>query len=130
MYKIILLLFFIIASGINTVAQEPMETGYVVYIDSAKNSNGIACSTAPKKTSIRSTIQVDSLKSRRGKFIVSYDDDYFMTDGVKHCLKLAVDNWEEKLEVGTPIRFHVCVSEELSHDVAIYTRVKYFKESS
>ena len=39
------------------------------------------------------------IKSRLGKFVVGYDDNSFMTDGVRHCLKLALDVWEDKINI-------------------------------
>lgn len=72
-----------------------------------------------------STVESGTMASRQGKFQVTYDDNYFMTDGVKHCLKIALDTWEEKINIIEPIRFHVCVSENLESGVAIQSHVGY-----
>ena len=65
------------------------------------------------------------VKSRNGGFVISYDESYFMTEGVKRYLRLAADWWEEKISVNRPIRFHVCMSEDMGTDVAIKTTVGY-----
>lgn len=72
------------------------------------------------KTSERGEIQ-----SRLGFFIASYDDNFFMTEGVLHCLKTAMDSWESAIAIKEPIKFHVCISEDLNEDIAISTTVGY-----
>ena len=69
------------------------------------------------------------LKSRLGKFVVGYDDNSFMTDGVRHCLKLALDVWEDKINIKVPVSFYLSVSENMDPDIAISTRVTYSRKS-
>lgn len=69
------------------------------------------------------------IKSRLGKFVVCYDDNSFMTDGVRHCLKLALDVWEDKINIKVPVSFYVSVSESMEPDIAISTRVTYSRKS-
>ena len=70
------------------------------------------------------------VKSRNGGFVISYDESYFMTEGVKRYLRLAADWWEEKISVNRPIRFHVCMSEDMGTDVAIKTTVGYCSDNA
>ena len=37
------------------------------------------------------------VKSRNGGFVISYDESYFMTEGVKRYLRLAADWWRKYL---------------------------------
>lgn len=69
------------------------------------------------------------IKSRLGKFVVGYDDNSFMTDGVRHCLKLALDVWEDKINIKVPVSFYLSVSENMDPDIAISTRVTYSRKS-
>ena len=48
-----------------------------------------------------------------------------MSEGVLHCLKTAMDSWENAIAIKEPIKFHVCISEDLNEDIAISTTVGY-----
>lgn len=48
-----------------------------------------------------------------------------MTQGVLRSLKLAMDIWEEKLNIFAPIAFYVIPSEEMDDDMATSTTVLY-----
>lgn len=63
--------------------------------------------------------------SRQGKFIAICEESYFMNEGVLHSLKLAMDIWEERLNISVPITFYVVMSEEMDDDMAISTTVLY-----
>ena len=46
------------------------------------------------------------------------------------CLKLAMNSWEEKLQLTTPVRFFFGVSDKLGTNVAVSTKVTYTRQSS
>ncbi len=104
------------------------DISYVSYSDSTFEIGAIPMSN--KKSNIQKkrsniTLPIDSLYSRKGKFKVWYDDSYFMTEGVKHCLLIAMNIWEEILKNDEQIYFYVCVSEDMDPDIAIRTSVCY-----
>lgn len=101
--------------------------GIVVYTDSIQPTDmrDLRLRPFPMAHVPSSTLESGTMVSRKGKFQVTYDDNYFMTDGVKHCLKIALDTWEEKINIIEPIVFHVCVSENLESGVAIQSYVGY-----
>lgn len=69
------------------------------------------------------------LYSRKKKFRVEYDDNYFVTDGVIRCLKMAIDTWEDKIEIGNMVCFNLTISEELDPDIEIQTDVLYSRRN-
>lgn len=102
--------------------------GIVVYTDSIQhadmNDSRLRSFHMPRISS--STLEPGTMASRQGKFQVTYDENYFMTDGVKHCLKIALDTWEEKINIVEPICFHVCASENMESGIAIQSHVGYY----
>lgn len=102
--------------------------GIIVYADSIQpaDMSDLRLSSFPMSRISSSTPETGTMTSRQGKFQVTYDENYFMTDGVKHCLKIALDTWEEKINIIEPIRFHVCVSENMESGVAIQSHVGYY----
>lgn len=102
------------------------DCSFVVYTDSTLN---LSTRNFVNRNRGISPLPNPTLTSRKGKFIVSYDDNYFMTEGVKHCLKLAMDNWEDKINILKPVQFYVCVSEELDMEIALKTTVGYVRSN-
>ena len=92
----------------------------VTYVDSISHLlNPGFCNTVTKTT------ETKSLQSRQGKIIVHFQENHFISEGVEHCLKLAMDLWEEKLNLAYPITFEVKVSENMDPDTEILTKVGY-----
>lgn len=107
-----------------------IDNGLVTYTDNSYsmpmlNANRLIINSPQRSVE---TSGGQEIYSRLGKIVASYDDNYFMTDGVKHCIRLAMDSWEEKITIQKPIRFHVCISESMSPEVAISTTVGYSKK--
>ena len=65
------------------------------------------------------------LRSRQGKILATVPVSPFMTIGVEHCLMMAMDVWEEQLNIKEPVRFKVTFNENMSPDVEIQTTVEY-----
>lgn len=103
------------------------DNGLITYTDNTYSISMSGVNRTINKTPLSSarSSEVQEIRSRLGNIIASYDDNYFMTDGVKHCIKLAMDSWEERITIQKPIRFHVCISESMSPEVAISTTVGY-----
>lgn len=111
----------------SSILAQDMEQGFVVYTDSVKKTIKKKTSVSPYKK--RMSVDTLTLRSRQGKIIATYDNNWFMTEGVVHCLKQAIDTWENKIDIKKPIKFFVGVSENLDPDVAISTKVGYFFKS-
>lgn len=119
-----LLLFVSLTFFCNVTLNAQVEhCGIVEYHESAKHLHLIEKTIKPPIPS--SSYNVKKIKSRMGKFIVNYDDNYFMTEGVLHCLKLAIDTWEDRIIIKKPINFFVRISEKMDPDLAISTKVGY-----
>lgn len=125
----ILIVIILLSQSIKLYAQE-LEYGFVEYVDSINSYSNLKMAKQVKREYNSNRGNKNGvLYSRLGMFEVTYEDNYFMTDGVKHCLKMALDTWEDKLTINNPIKFHVCISEELPEDIAIKTIVGYTKKT-
>lgn len=121
MNKVFITLIFIALSTVSAFCQTT-ETGMVIYIDSTNlqtYAKAIKTSTANNKS------VYTYLNSRQDKFKVKYNDNFFMTEGVKRCLRIALDAWENKLNINIPINFNINVSEDLDPSLEIKTTVAY-----
>lgn len=105
------------------------ETGVVYYVDSVSQNMSLKKTKKIVSNKMSQRTENDIITSRLGKIIASYPDNYFMTDGVKHCLKLAMDIWEEKININIPISFYVIISEDMDPNIAISTQVTYSRKS-
>ena len=123
------LLLLVTPFQISDVLAQDWEEGFVVYTDGGHH---VACdrlnseqSYEGKRAPRRGTVQ-----SRFKKIKAAYDDDnYFISEGVVHCLQLAMDAWESKIDIQEPIEFFVCLSEDLEPDVTMSTKVGYVATS-
>lgn len=96
--------------------------GIVVYTDSVETP---AYGNTAKTYNIDTDAPVGSLSSRLGKFDVSYIDNSFMTDGVKRCLRMALDVWEDRLSIDAPVHIMLDASEDIDPSLEIKTAVAY-----
>ena len=121
----VLFLFMLFAFSEYVFAQDE-EIGTVVYVDSLSTNTR---SNARQHQVFRNenSSQFASLSSRLGCFQVDYTDNFFMTEGVKRCLRMALDAWEEKLNISVPVRFIVTASENLAPELEIKTTVSYVR---
>lgn len=109
-------------------AQDINDRGFVVYADNARDASYTQSANRPMISRTAKSEQ-GQIFSRQKKIIATYDDNYFMTEGVKHCLKIAMNTWEEKLDIKVPIKFFVCISEDLDPEIEIATTVSYIRKS-
>lgn len=118
--KKMFLIFFVCLHQITALCQNAA-TGTVVYID----STAAPCAKAVETAGNYNEPTDACLTSRQGKFNVRYVDNSFMTEGVKRCLRMALDAWEDKLNISVPINFNLTVSDDLDPKLAIRTTVAY-----
>lgn len=69
------------------------------------------------------------ISSRRGLIQATCDHPGFLSVGMERCLKLAMDSWEDKLDIKLPIKFHFESSEDMNENTAIRTTVGYSRNS-
>lgn len=122
-YSRMIMLTLTLMSTISLNAQDEL-SGRVVYLDSI-NSATVRSHGIPAARTYTEDIEKDSIYSRLGSFLVTYDNNYFMTTGVLHCLYQAINAWESKITVEKPIRFHVRMSEDMDDNLSMKTDVLY-----
>lgn len=127
--KIILFLACLVYCQYSKAQNIDNETGVVYYVDSVSQNMSLKKTKKIVSNKMLQRTENDIITSRLGKIIASYPDNYFMTDGVKHCLKLAMDIWEEKININIPISFYVIISENMDPNIAISTQVTYSRKS-
>lgn len=113
------ILILLILTVLPAYSQE--ETGSVIYVDSISNSSRLRTD----RPHMQNTDEEMTMTSREGKISVKYIDNFFMTEGVKRCLRMSLDAWENKININTPISFKVSVSEDMDPSVEIQTTVEY-----
>lgn len=118
------ILILLILTVLPAYSQE--ETGSVVYVDSISNASRLR-TDCPY---VQNTGEEMTMTSREGKIIVKYTDNFFMTEGVKRCLRMSLDAWENKININTPISFKVSVSEDMDPSVEIQTTVGYYMSNN
>lgn len=126
-------LVLLLALGLSDFIYAQDDDRFVVsYFDSVPNANLRVVKQASKKPHLVSyRMSGDTvIKSRQGYFVASFDKKQFITNGMLCCLKLAMNSWEEKLQLTTPVRFFFGVSDKLETNVAVSTKVTYAKQSS
>lgn len=117
--KKIFIIFFVTLCHVSAFCQNDA-TGMVVYID------GTEPNAETRKTYGNDILPTDAcLTSRQSKFRIKYVDNFFMTEGMKRCLRIALDAWEEKLNVSVPVNLNLIASEDLAPSVKIKTTVAY-----
>lgn len=116
-YILILLVIF----PVSAICQN-VEKGIVVYTDSVETPD---YDKTAKTYNIDTDAPVGSLMSRLGKFDVSYIDNSFMTEGVKRCLRMALDVWEDRLSIDAPVHIMLDASEDIDPSLEIKTAVAY-----
>ena len=117
--SILSLLFFLSS----TVLGQTEETYEVTYVDSV----GYNYSAYAPQPLVETVVEGETyeLRSRQGKILATVPVSPYMTIGVEHCLMMAMDVWEEQLNIKEPVRFKVTFNENMSPDVEIQTTVEY-----
>lgn len=106
-YKLLLLLLLLSFLSVDCIKGQETNQFVVTYADCVPNNYVRSNEHSPRKAPVR-YIKSESLevKSRLGHFVASCEPNRYVTYGVLHCLKLAMDSWEQKLEIKTPVRFY------------------------
>jgi len=117
----IYILILLVICPISAICQN-VEKRIVVYTDSVETPD---YDKTAKTYNIDTDAPVGSLMSRLGKFDVSYIDNSFMTEGVKRCLRMALDVWEDRLSIDAPVHIMLDASEDIDPSLEIKTAVAY-----
>lgn len=104
----IYILILLVICPISAICQN-VEKEIVVYTDSVETPD---YGKTAKTYNIDTDAPIGSLMSRLGKFDVSYIDNSFMTEGVKRCLRMALDVWEDRLSIDAPVHIMLDASED------------------
>lgn len=120
-----LLFLFLLLLSLDCWGQQ--ENGFVIFIDSVTPQTAFinrGKQVVSNKTNGSSVL----VTSRMGKFEATYDsDDENLRDGMIHCLRMAMDMWEDKMQFTIPVKFHVSATLNLSHFIEVKTLVHYSK---
>ena len=95
--SILSLLFFLSS----TVLGQTEETYEVTYVDSV----GYNYSAYAPQPLVETVVEGETyeLRSRQGKILATVPVSPYMTIGVEHCLMMAMDVWEEQLNIKEPV---------------------------
>lgn len=118
----------ILATFLTSAYAQTGDIGVAVYVDSVGVSTSTNMVMRPGLQAKSESVRQDSIDvySREGKFrAVVIDPCGYRTDDVLRCVKMAMDNWESRLELSNVIRFSVELNEEIEPDVEIRTSVYY-----
>ena len=103
-HKMFLLLLMVASMALPAMAQDE-ETGEVVYVDSVdafiqKLRHPVATRNVMAESGANDTIW-----SREKKFLAVVEDPYgYKSEGILHCIRMAMDCWESKVEITDPPR--------------------------
>lgn len=113
------------------LADDSIEWGAAVYSENLNGISTVRDRNRQVKQSRKDFRLSDSIVvvSRQGKFIAICGEPYFVSEGILHSLKLAMDIWEERINISVPITFYVVLPEEMDDDTAISTTVLYSMKS-
>ena len=107
----------------STAIGQTEETYKVTYVDSVGNNYSAYAPQPLVETVVEG--ETYELRSRQGNILATVPVSPYMTIGVEHCLMMAMDVWEEQLNIKEPVRFKVTFNENMSPDVEIQTTVEY-----
>ena len=121
--KCILSILGLLFSLSSTAIGQTEETYKVTYVDSVVNNYSAYAPQPLVETVVEG--ETYELRSRQGNILATVPVSPYMTIGVEHCLMMAMDVWEEQLNIKEPVRFKVTFNENMSPDVEIQTTVEY-----
>lgn len=106
---------------------EAQDSGYVVFVDSVQEYLPSRIINSQRKAKLKRTSpNISVVNSRQGKLLAAYDaNNLYMRDGMVHCLRVAMDIWEDKLGIQVPVSFFVSFRDDLSDDIEMVTKVNY-----
>ena len=124
-YKMNFLLLFVVFIAVPAMAQDE-ETGEVVYVDSVNAFTQMFRHTVATRNVMAESGANDTIWSREKKFLAVVEDPYgYKSEGILHCIRMAMDCWESKIEITDPISITFMFNDQISPDVEIKTTVKY-----
>ena len=121
--KCILSILGLLFSLSSTAIGQTEETYKVTYVDSVGNNYSAYAPQPLVETVVEG--ETYELRSRQGNILATVPVSPYMTIGLEHCLMMAMDVWEEQLNIKEPVRFKVTFNENMSPDVEIQTTVEY-----
>lgn len=122
MYLLLLIVGFITFPA---MAQDEV-TGEVVYVDSLNASTEMFRHPVASRSVVYEGGANDTIWSREKKFMAVVKDPYgYKSEGILHCIRMAMDCWESKLEITDPIYVTFMFNDQMSPDVEIKTTVTY-----
>lgn len=122
MYLLLLIVAFI---AFPAMAQDEV-TGEVVYVDSVNTSTEMFRHPVASRSVVYEGGANDTIWSREKKFMAVVKDPYgYKSEGILHCIRMAMDCWESKLEITDPIYVTFMFNDQMSPDVEIKTTVTY-----
>ena len=121
--KCILSILGLLFSLSSTAIGQTEETYKVTYVESGRNNHSAYAPQPLVETVVEG--ETYELRSRQGNILATVPVSPYMTIGVEHCLMMAMDVWEEQLNIKEPVRFKVTFNENMSPDVEIQTTVEY-----
>lgn len=123
--KMHVLLLIVAFMALPVMAQEKV-TGEVVYVDSVNTSTEMFRHPVASRSVLDEGGANDTIWSREKKFMAVVKDPYgYKSEGILHCIRMAMDCWESKLEITTPISITFMFNDQMSPDVEIKTTVTY-----
>lgn len=129
-HKMYLLLLIVAFIALPVMAQDE-ETGEVVYVDSVNTSTEMFRHPVASRSVLDEGGANDTIWSREKKFMAVVKDPYgYKSEGILHCIRMAMDCWESKLEITTPISITFMFNDLVSPDVEIKTTVLYSRGSA
>lgn len=127
MYLLLLIVGFITFPA---MAQDEV-TGEVVYVDSVNTSTEMFRHPVASRSVVYEGGANDTIWSREKKFMAVVKDPYgYKSEGILHCIRMAMDCWESKLEITDPIYVTFMFNDQMSPDVEIKTTVTYSSGAS
>ena len=124
-HKMFFLLLMVAFMAVPTMAQSE-ETGEVVYVDSVDAFTRMVRHPIASRKVIAKSGANDTIWSREKKFLAVVEDPYgYKSEGILHCIRMAMDCWESKIEITDPISITFMFNDQISPDVEIKTTVKY-----
>ena len=122
MYLSLLIVAFI---ALPVMAQDE-ETGEVVYVDSVNAFTQMLRHPVVTRHIVNEDGANDTIWSREKKFFAVVKDPYgYKSEGILHCIRMAMDCWESKIEIAYPISITFMFNDQISPDAEIKTTVKY-----
>ena len=124
-HKMYLLLLIVAFIALPVMAQDE-ETGEVVYVDSVDAFSQMLRQAIPTRSVMAGSGANDTIWSRERKFLAVISDPYgYKREGILHCIRMAMDCWEGKIEISDPVCITFMFNDQISPDVEIKTTVKY-----